>query len=440
MRILFVTSRPPWQGRRGDQARVLGLVRQLAPRHAIHVLSQSWSGEPSPVEPWSGEPGVHEILPGVGTETVRISRPSLLAAVACGAARWWLDDRRPLQASFYRHADFAAAVARRCREFRPDVAVVMLSRLGDVLPHLRIGEKPVPVVLDLVDALALNMAQRARRQPLLSWLWWGESRRFGPWDQGLVRSSAAATVVAERDRRAVLGENDDPELASRLRVVPFGLALPETLPARLDPPAPSAPASEGALATVRTVALTGNLGYFPTVDGARWFAREVWPRVRAGMANRTDGVRWLLAGARPAKAIRRLVGLPGVELVPNPDDLRALSRRATVAIAPLRSGSGTPIKILEAMADGVPVVTTPEGAGGLDGLPEGAVAVADSPEAFADAVLRRLQQPESAQEDALRAWHWLDGRHRLERTAEQFESLLEEVAAGISCEHPPGRR
>ncbi len=83
-------------------------------------------------------------------------------------------------------------------------------------------------------------------------------------------------------------------------------------------------------------------------------------------------------------------------------------RQAAVAVAPLRSGSGTPIKILEAMAADLPVVTTGAGAGGLDDLPAGALRTADEPEAFAAAVVEVLAGPERARQTCriARGWCW----------------------------------
>jgi glycosyltransferase involved in cell wall biosynthesis len=109
------------------------------------------------------------------------------------------------------------------------------------------------------------------------------------------------------------------------------------------------------------VLLSGNLGYAPTVRAARWFADRVWPGVRA----KVPGATWILAGARPAPDVKRLAARPGVEIHGDVDDLAPFLAQAAVGIAPMASGSGVPIKILEAMAAGVPVVADPWSAAGL---------------------------------------------------------------------------
>ncbi|MEO1369469.1 MAG: glycosyltransferase family 4 protein, partial [Acidobacteriota bacterium] len=362
MRILFVTPRPPWPGRRGDQVRVAGWVRGLATAHDVHLLSQRWPGQDAAPAPFAVG----------GAEVVDIGRPQLALA---GARAAWSGvsgrGRSPLQSLLYAHRSFRRAALRSVRRLAPDVVVVVLSRLGDLAEGL--GDAGVPVVVDLVDALGANMERRAERERWLSPLWRREARRLFDWDRRLVGRVAAATVVAERDRRAILapgpgapgpprtpdGAEEARDLAATLRVMPFGLDVP--------PPAPRSAVDE-------TVVLTGNLGYFPTVEGARWFAAAVWPRIR----RRRPRARWVLAGSRPAPAIRAAASSEGVELVEHPPDLGVYLAAARVAIAPLRAGSGTPIKILEAMSRDVPVVSTSAGRDGLDGLPKGALAVADA--------------------------------------------------------------
>lgn len=104
----------------------------------------------------------------------------------------------------------------------------------------------------------------------------------------------------------------------------------------------------------------GNLGYEPNVDAALWLGREILPRLRE------DGrpVELRIAGSRPAAEVSALAG-PDVEVYADPEDLAPHYAWADLALAPIRAGGGTRIKILEAFAAGVPVVATGVGAEGL---------------------------------------------------------------------------
>ncbi|HEX9734063.1 MAG TPA: glycosyltransferase [Thermoanaerobaculia bacterium] len=392
MRILFVTARPPWPSRRGDQARTAGWVRELGRRHELSVVALTPPGFQASSFP-----------PGVAGRAVPVSRLATIAALPRAV-------RLPGQVALHVSTRLRRAFDDERERFRPDVVVPVLSRVGWLAePDCGVPGAGVPTVIDLVDSLALNFENRARRQRLLAPLLRWEARRVAAWDRRLAACLSAATVVSQRDRRSLV--DGAPELASKVHVVPFGVSVPA------DPPAP--PGGD-------VVLLSGNLGYFPTVDGAVWFAAEVWPRIR----ELRPAAVWRLAGARPARPIRRLSALPGVELHAEPADLGALRRAAAVAVVPLGSGSGTPIKTLEAMADGVPVVTTSWGRQGLDAIDGDAVAVADAPEAFAGEVVRLLDDRRAAAAQSRRAWEWLRQRHDLERVAASFEALLRGAVEG----------
>lgn len=385
MRILIVTARPPWPPRRGDQARVAGVVAELANRHEIMVAALRPPGF-----------GPCEWPSGVRGFTVRLGLPAAAAAAMGHPAL-------PFQVAVHLHRAFMASVAQAVSDFRPHVALVVLSRMGGVLDQLR----GVPVVLDLIDALELNLTNRAARQRWLAPLLRIEARRIGAWDRSLVQRTARTLVVSERDRAAVTAGLQTS--AERVEIVPFGVpVLPE-------PPQPRGGS---------VVLLSGNLGYFPTVDGARWFAAEVWPLVRRRHAE----AEWWLAGARPARRVRALASLPGVSLLPSPPRLADIRARTTVAVAPMHSGSGTPIKVLEAMAEGVPVVATPAAAAGLDGIPGRAIRVAATGEEFAREICTLLEDHPRGHDQACEAWRWVREHHSLVEVARRFEAILEEVS------------
>ncbi len=227
-------------------------------------------------------------------------------------------------------------------------------------------------------------------------------------ERRLVGSAAASWLVSERDRSWLSERMGD--RPARLAVVPIAvephLAAPRPGPSR--PP---------------VACLTGNLGYFPTREGAEWLLREVWPRVVA----RGVEVELRLAGARPSRSLARAVARAGGRLDGDPPSLDRVLAESSLALVPLRAGSGVPIKLLEAWAAAVPAIATPwaaAGAGGVDG--EDHLAAEDA-EAWAGAIARLATDAE------LGARLAAGGRRRLLTgfSPERLRSALESSLAGL---------
>jgi len=134
------------------------------------------------------------------------------------------------------------------------------------------------------------------------------------------------------------------------------------------------------------IAFSGNLEYEPNITAVRWFYEAIWPEVR----RLSPGFIWRLVG-RNEHAVRSIVGAdPSVALTGPVTDAVSEIARARVAVVPLRSGSGTRVKIIEAWAAGVPVVSTAIGAEGLPGVHGEHLLIADSPTGFARCIERVL--------------------------------------------------
>jgi glycosyltransferase involved in cell wall biosynthesis len=283
------------------------------------------------------------------------------------------------------------------RSHPPDVAVVQMVRCGWALDVLERSSPETPVLFDAIDAMGLHYQRAARFVgPLVRPAYEMEATRCRRRERELARRSQLTTAVSQRDLEAVG--------ASVGRVVPVaGRRLGAS---RRDPKR-----SE--------VLLSGNLGYRPTVQGALWFAREVWPEIR----RKVSGARWVLAGARPARAIKRLGALDGVEIHGDVPDLAPFQARAAVSIAPMREGSGVPMKVLEAWAAGVPVIAHPWTADGLENAAKDGLVVADDPGEWVRAIVELLVDPDAGDRLAARgSTNW-----RRSYSPERIAGLVREV-------------
>jgi glycosyltransferase involved in cell wall biosynthesis len=138
------------------------------------------------------------------------------------------------------------------------------------------------------------------------------------------------------------------------------------------------------------IAFSANMEYHPNAAAVRFFRSRIWPLLR----QRWPGLTWALIGKNPEAVHNCVRGDPRIRLVGPVGDAVAALARAKVALVPLLAGSGTRVKILEAWAAGVPVVSTTIGAEGLPAIHGEHLLIADQPEEFAGAVSSLLAFPE----------------------------------------------
>jgi glycosyltransferase involved in cell wall biosynthesis len=192
----------------------------------------------------------------------------------------------------------------------------------------------------------------------------------------LARRFDRVIAVSERERALLLAA--DPALW--VAVVENGVDASALTPLAEEP-------------SSRELLFVGNLAYRPNADAVRWLAEAILPRVRADLPE----ARLRVVGRGASRGLQRLAEAHGVAFEGEVSDVRPHYRRALLAVVPLRAGGGTRLKVLEAMALGRPVVSTAIGCEGLPARDGEHVLLADSPEAFAAAVIRL------AGDEALRA-------------------------------------
>lgn len=137
------------------------------------------------------------------------------------------------------------------------------------------------------------------------------------------------------------------------------------------------------------IVFTGAMNYYPNVNAVLFFAQHCWPLIQAHAPDAT----WQIVGREPPAEIGALARLPGVQVTGSVPDVRPYLTEAAVALAPLQIGSGTRLKILEALAMGKALVSTSIGCEGIAVVPGKHLLIADQPETFASAVVELLNDP-----------------------------------------------
>jgi len=394
VRVLLITSRfplPPW---RGNQARALQWLEALdRDQRGLVTAAPDRPESLAELERMGVELYPHRLAAG--------ARIAGMMAAAIGGM--------PLQEGLYRSAAARRALRRALADGPWDVVVVQMLRCGWAAAEVALAAPGTPLLFDAIDAMGLHFRRAAGAWPaLLRPVVRNEAARCERREAWLVRQAAVVTAVSERDLAALAVP------AEAARVVPVA--------ARAEPAAGS---GREALAGPPTVLLSGNLGYRPTVLAALWFAREVWP----GLRRRVADARWVLAGARPAARVCRLGRLEGVEVHGDVPDLGPYLARATVAIAPMASGSGVPMKVLEAWAAGLPVVADPWAAAGLDSASTRALETAHEPGEWVERLAHLLTDPSAAGELAARGRAAWERTYSPERVGEAIRAAVARAAA-----------
>ena len=223
-------------------------------------------------------------------------------------------------------------------------------------------------------------------------------------------------VYCEGDASAVCRQA--PQMRGKVRVNPFGIELPEPLDRAREQP--------------DTILFTGTFAHLPNRDAARWLAGEIMPAVR----RRHPAARLRLVGSAPPREVLELAG-PGVEVFADVPSMEPHLEAAAVVLAPVRTGGGMRIKVLEAMARQKAVVSTRLGAEGFTSFgEEPPLLLAEDAEAIAEATAGLLGDPARRSALAKGARSFAERHHSPAAWAARLESVYEEAILAGSGGHP----
>jgi glycosyltransferase involved in cell wall biosynthesis len=363
VRLLYVSMTLPAPPDNGHRLRTWLMLRALAAEgHELTLLAfaakSERGGDTSPLRALCREV---EVVPlTAGSLTSRSGYAGRLRALLAGTA---------YAARRYRSEEMARRVGDHLARGRFD-ALVVDTAFGMV----NVPPTTVPLLLNNVDIEHVILERYAafERHPLKRAYARLEARRLREFEAVACRRADVCMPCSPVDEAALQG------LVPGLRTV--------VVPNVVDDAeyAPAATEDE------EVVLYQGGLDWYPNRDAVRYFAGEVLPRLRRLRPN----VRFVVAGRNPTPRFRRsLEAVPGLELSGTVPDMRPVLGRATVCVVPLRIGSGTRIKILEAAAMAKPVVSTRLGAEGLAFADGREIMLEDEAQPFAEAVAGLLADP-----------------------------------------------
>jgi len=397
LRIALVCSRLPLPMTRADQLTVAHLISFLAARgHALDLFTLDTGEKPTPEQMAWLDQRCRQIL--VFRQSTAQSILGLIGAVAVG---------KPMQVGWFSNREHIHAV-RQAISFRQyDVAYAYYIRSAEALRAVCPADaKPdpshPPTILGMQLSQSLNTRRLAQNSGRL------RDRIIYSVEKGLVRRYEA-NIWRDFFRTVLIGERDAEEirLACRERSVPEisnYILAPHGVDTSRFRPRPDIDPDPA------TLVFSGVMKTNTNIHAITWFAKNCWPRIRAEV----PGVRLIIVGRQPAPEVNHLADLDSAITVTGevPDTAEYISR-ATVCINPMQIGAGMQNKLVEYMACGKAVVTTPLANEGINAVSGTHLIEAAGPEAFADAVVALLRNPEmraalgkSAREYIQRNWTW----------------------------------
>ncbi|MBV9611579.1 MAG: glycosyltransferase, partial [Acidobacteriaceae bacterium] len=345
MKILFLSPRQCWPPLTGAKLREYHLARALGKTAALTHVSFTTA---SPAMTAAELPFCKRVL---SVPRPAAYRPDKIARGLLG--RW------PLPVLNYTSREMKRTLTRLLDEKDFDLVHFDSLHLAAYLPLIR-HKTSAPVVLDwhnveseLMSRFGANSTWSPRK--LYAQI---TARRLADLEKRMLREAAGHVVCSARDRDQL----DNMSKGARIAVVENGVAV--------------ASFQNGATAPANRCRLVfvGSMDYHANIEAATSFTRDVWPVIR----ERFPAWQLTLAGSNPAPAVQALASEPNVEVTGTVPDVRPYYAEAFAAIVPLLTGGGTRLKILEAMAAGVPVVSTSLGAEGLAVSPGSNILIADT--------------------------------------------------------------
>jgi glycosyltransferase involved in cell wall biosynthesis len=385
-RILILTAQPPYPPEQGGALRNYGLLRQAARTNDLTLLT--FAPPDAPVAPELS--ALCRTVVQVPFPAPRTTSQRLATLIASKQA----DMALRLDSPAYTNALHDLLLSSSY-----DILQVGGIEMAAFALALEPSLRP-PMLFDAYNAewlLQLRAAQtdwqRVSRWPaaLYSSI---QVRRLRSYERRICLAARQVLAVSPADAAAL--HQLDPRITPM--VLPNGVDM-----ARNRPGLPQAGITHPALV------FTGKLDYRPNSDAALWFAAKVWPLVRA----RNPQAQWYLVGKNPGPQLAALERLDGVHVTGYVPEIQPYLAAADCYIAPLRVGGGTRLKLLEALACGLPIVTTTLGAEGLEVRSGEQLLLADTAADFCNAVVRLLNDRDlavhlgaGARELACRCYDW----------------------------------
>jgi len=404
MRVLMLAPLVPWPLDMGSKIRIYHGLRELSVHHDVTLACLGQESDSSlDLSALEGTASRLQVVPARSASRRQAAAESLLSL-------------RPYRVAKFHSPELQHQLSRLLSEASYDLIWIHFLNMASHLSTEALNENFV--VLDQHNADERMWARYAQEGSLVGRafarqnLW--KIRRF---QRKALRQ--VDVLLSVSDEEADFMRSRVP-LACDVWTMPNGVDVDHFRPSDEAPGDADSP----------VIMFCGSMDVTMNADAVTRFAERVFPRVK----ERTSEAEFWIVGRRPPRDVEALADREGITVTGSVEDVRPYYRRATVVVAPFRYGAGTKLKVLEAMAMGVPVVATPVGCQGIEAEPGRDLHVAETEAALADRAVQLLEDPETRDRLAAAGRSLVERRYSWKRivgdTSQRLEQRLAERGGG----------
>jgi polysaccharide biosynthesis protein PslH len=396
MRVLWISPKLPYPPESGDKLRQFNLIRKLSSKTEISLIAFTLTKQE---EDFAGH--MNSFCPRVKTFYFHgLSNVQRIRSIVTST--------NPYYVARYQNADVSDYIQNEMESFRPDVVQIEHTYLAEYLrripSHLR---RPSILTKHNIDAHLAWQSYKFADGAFKKMFWWLEWKKMALYEPRADNLFSSVVVMSNTDKQEILSREKPP---ASVYVVENGVDTQKLKP----------------LSPVRepVMLFLGALDYLPNQDAAIYICSTILPLLKKSVEN----PKILLVGRKPSSEILNLQS-ESVEVYGDVPDVEPFYERASIAMVPLRAGSGSRLKILEAMALGRPVVSTSKGAEGLEIEPGKDFMLADDPKDFVESIRDLLIHKDlyeniasRARETVERKYDWSEAANKMTRI---YETLCE---------------
>jgi polysaccharide biosynthesis protein PslH len=399
--VLYLCHRFPFPPKRGGKIRPFNMIRHLtAAGHHVHVASLSRA----PEEAAEGQ-GIAPYCAGfdMGAVTAPVQWARMLVRAPLST---------PSSMGYFYSSSLASRVKELLASKRWDLIFVHCSSVAQYVEHVT----DIPKILDFGDMDSQKWLEYANYKPFplsLGYRWEGHKMLTAEKQLAKRFDLCTATTRAEWETLNSYGTGTASDW------------FPNGVDAEFFKPT-------GGDYDANTISFIGRMDYYPNQECMARFCKEVWPL----LLRRKSNMKLLIVGADPTPAMRALGQLQGVTVTGSVPDVRPYVLGSALMVAPLAIARGTQNKILEAMAMGVPVVTSSVAAGGVDAEAPAHFLVADKAQDLADAVLRITDNPAERARLAAAGRERMLSHHAWPKSMQRLDGIISRCLQDFAARDP----